>query len=280
MEIDSYLSEKQKKKKRRRRSLFAVVAVLVAGSLFIGVGWLLFYSPLFRIQSIVIQGNDAVASDSVMALLQSSVLADHSYFKSLFGAKNILIWPSALTASQLKFIPQLASVTISKDYLTRTITATATERAPVGTWCVVPDGGSDGAPSSFESGETCYWFDGQGVLFGKTYDTQGSSIFVIHDYSQTGLGLGNAVLPAEFMPNLISIVDVLKASGVDVREAALKDIGLQEIDVTTYNGPDLYFSLRFPAANDLPVLQSLMAQPNFAKLQYVDFRVENRAYYK
>ena len=280
MEIDSYLSEKQKRKRRKRRYSVLVISVLVVALLSIGTAWLFIYSPLFRVQSVVIKGNDAVASDSIMTLLQSSVLADHSYFKSLFGVKNILIWPPALTAQELKFIPQLASVAISKDYLMRTVTATVVERTPVGTWCVVSGGHDATSSESGDSGETCYSFDEQGILFGKTYDTQGSSLFAIHDYSQTDLGLGDTILPAEFVPNFISIAGVLKASGIDVDEVVLKDIGLQEIDVTTYNGPALYFSLRFPAANDLPVLQNLMAQPNFAKLQYVDFRVENRAYYK
>ena len=39
-------------------------------------------------------------------------------------------------------------------------------------------------------------------------------------------------------------------------------------------------SLRFPADDDLAVLQSLMSKPSFNNLQYVDFRVENRAFYK
>jgi len=102
----------------------------------------------------------------------------------------------------------------------------------------------------------------------------------IHDYSQSGLGLGKKVLPDPFMENLVSIVRAVVGSGVGVKEIALNDLALQEIVVTTYDGPALYFSLRFPADNDVPVLQGLMAKPGFGKLQYVDFRVENRAYYK
>ena len=72
----------------------------------------------------------------------------------------------------------------------------------------------------------------------------------------------------------------IKASGLTVEEIALHDIGLEEVDVSTYNGPVIYFSLRFNAMEDLPVLQQLLAKPNFNSLQYIDFRTENRAYYK
>jgi hypothetical protein len=198
----------------------------------------------------------------------------------------MLIYPGTLTTSDLAFIPQLASVTIAKDYWSHTVTADVTERKPVGIWCFMagPPPAMTGMNASgtvnILTGENCYWFDGKGVLFARTFDTEGSLMFAVHDYSQSRLGLSAVMLPAEFVPNLISILTVLKGSSVNVNEVALNNIELQEIDVTTYNGPALYFSLRFAANDDLAVLQNLMAKPGFTKLQYVDFRVENRAFYK
>lgn len=304
MELDTYLSEKQKRRKKRRRYVRLVFALVVVGAVLVGGAWLVFRSPLFRITNIAVAGNNAVSSDSVTTLLQSSVLRDHSFWKSLLGINNILIWPRTLTTSDLAFIPQLASLTITKDYLARTVVANVAERTPFGIWCFVVSGaGGDSAggggtgnaaatsPAATTAGaatssgatmanEDCYWFDSQGVLFGKTFDTQGSLMFSVHDYSQDDRGLGGTILSPEFVPNLISIVNVLRASGVQVNEIALNNISLEEIDVATYNGPALYFSLRFPADEDLAVLQNLMAKPSFSKLQYVDFTVANRAYYK
>ena len=171
--------------------------------------------------------------------------------------------------------------------------------APAARYLVrVADGGAAGAAGAAAAGvaaaaatstptifdnESCFWFDASGTIFAKAYDTEGSALFAVHDYSQTGLGLAQSILPsspAAFVANFISILNVVKQSGLTVKEIALRDVSLQEIDVSTYNGPDVYFSLRFDASDDLQVLQSLMAKPGFTKLQYVDFRVENRAYYK
>jgi hypothetical protein len=269
MEIDSYLSEKQKKRKRWRRYVFFAVVFLIVYIFFVGALWVLLRSPLFRVDAIVVQGNATVPRDDVVTLLQSSALRDHDFFKALLGFRNILMWPSSLGASDLRFVPQIAAIKISKNYGTHTITASVTERVPFAIWCVSP-----------AADERCYWFDATGIAFRKTFDTQGSLMFSIHDYSEDSVGLGGKVLSDPFMDNLISIINVVKESGVGVKEVSLKDIGLQEIDMTTYDGPDVYFSLRFPADNDLGVLQSLMAKPGFGKLQYVDLRVENRAYYK
>ncbi len=274
MEIGSYLSEKHRKKRNRRAYLnlifvFAIVYALCAGSY-----WFILRSPFFRVNQIAIAGNSTVASSDIIALLQGSVLRSgdsmmngNSGIKAHLGTRNMLVWPGSLPTNDLAVIPQLASINIAKDYFSHTVTARVAERQPFGIWCLMPD-------------DSCYWFDDTGVIFQRTFDTEGSLLSSVHDYSQTALGLGGTILPAEFVGNMLSILNVIKESGISAKEIALNNIGLQEIDITTYNGPALYFSLRFPADEDLTVLQSLMVMPKFAKLQYVDFRVENRAYYK
>ena len=54
--------------------------------------------------------------------------------------------------------------------------------------------------------ETCFWFDDTGTLFQKSFDTEGSEIFAVHDYSQTGLGIGGKILPDLFVQNMLSIL--------------------------------------------------------------------------
>ncbi len=273
MQLDAYLSEKHKRRRKRRRYAYGMVVFVCVALVLIGAAWFTFRSPFIRIAKIQVTGNNAVPADAVVSLLQSSVLRDHNFWRSLLGINNILIWPDSLPASDLGMVPQLASVSISKDYFSRTVTAQVTERTPTGIWCYMGNGG-------ITADESCYSFDGNGVLFERTFDTQGGAIFAIHDYSQKDSGLLTTILPAEFVPDLISIMDVLRASGAQVNEIALKNLELQQMDVALTGGPALYFSLRFPADGDLAVLRELMAKPNFNKLQYVDFTVENRAYYK
>jgi cell division septal protein FtsQ len=276
MELDAYLSQKHRKRKKKKAYFFFGFLFLIAYAVLTSAFWFFLHAPFFRIDNIVVQGNDTVASGDVVTLLQSSVLRNgdsvlnnNSGMKALFGLQNMLIWPGSLPTSDLALIPQLADLSISKDYFSHTITANVTERTPAGIWCLEPTGN-----------EQCYWFDDEGTVFEKAFDTEGSLMVAVHDYSKSSLGLGDKILPAEFVSNLISILNVIKSSGLNPQEVALNDIGLEEIDVTTYNGPEVYFSLRFPADEDLAVLQNLMAKPNFGKLQYVDFRVDNRAYYK
>jgi len=295
MQIDRHLAERRHKQKKRRGYFWSVVGFLAVYFVALGIFYFIVLSPAFQVKKITIDGASAVPTSTIMNLLQASVIrANDSPFgknsgsKAMLGFNNMLIWPDALSASAVATIPQLAGVTISKDYFFHTITVTVTERAPFAVWCATPHSESGSENTVGQAGsndpdanEQCYWFDNQGIAFAPTLDTQGNAIMIVHDYAPTSaLTLGGAVLSPEFMPNLISIINALKASNLDIQEIALNDFSLQQIDVTTVNGPAIYFSLRFSANEDLSILQSLIAAPNFDRLQYIDFTVQNRAYYK
>jgi len=173
------------------------------------------------------------------------------------------------------------------------------ERKPFGIWCFLPKGGSGPVVTSVTASSTsatssvpsvtavavsddglCYWFDSAGVLFEKATNTEGNLIIIVHDYSQDSRGLNQSVLPGNFTTNFISAVNVLHASNIAIQEIDLNDLALEEVDVKTLVGPKIYFSLRFPANDYLRVLQSLVSQGGFSKLQYVDCRTEDRVYYR
>ena len=239
--------------------------------------WFFWESPLARIDRILVTGNHTVPTDNIVSLITGSATRHRTFLETFLGTQNMFAWPRALSTSDVELIPQLASVLFAKSYTGHTLTATVVEREPLAIWCLMPATDAAGDPSGDEN---CFWFDKDGVMFEKAFDTEGSELYAVHDYSQSNLGLGDNILPDLFLGNMLSILQVVKESGLTVKEIALQDVHLEEIDVSTYNGPSLYFSLRFPADEDLGVLANLMAKSNFSSLQYVDLRTENRAYYK
>jgi hypothetical protein len=275
--IEEYLSEKQKKKKERRRKLTWLAAIVLFFGACVFTIWIVAESSVFHIDRFVIAGNQAVPSDEVTTLLRASVAEHSTFLSSLLGMNNMLVWPKELATSDVALVPQLAGVTLQKSYANHTLTASVTEREPRAIWCEMPALDANGNPSG---DEFCFWFDDTGTLFQKAFDTEGSELFAVHDYTGEKLGLNGRILPDLFVPNLISILDVIKASGLTVKEISLNDLALEEVDASTYNGPSLYFSLRFSAAEDQAALEDFMEKTDFNSLQYIDFRTENRAYYK
>jgi hypothetical protein len=103
---------------------------------------------------------------------------------------------------------------------------------------------------------------------------------MVSDYSQDERKFGDKVLPERFLKNLFSILRVVESSRINPAEIRVSDLNLQEVEIRTYDGPRIYFSLRFPSDQTLPVLISLTNRPDFRNFYSVDFRVENRTYYK
>jgi hypothetical protein len=279
MELNAYLSAAQQKRAKRRRSRRIAFFVAAAVAMIVMVVWLIAWSPVTRMNGIVVRGAASVTDDQVAAVADAAFKESRGFWKFL-GIKNMLAWPSSIPSSALALEPGLETASLEKSYKDHVVTVTVTEREPVAIWCVMPSGVSTDPGAARSPDELCAWFNQAGILFAQTFDTEGAMLFAIHDYSDSKLGLGDTILPDRFIANMFSILAVVRASGLAIKEVRLNDLSLEEIEVTTYNGPDLRFSLRFPAENTLAVLRNIMAKPGFNKLQYIDFRTENRAYYQ
>lgn len=267
MQVSPYVSDRRKKRKQRRKYIVGMLAIIALYFLLYSFQWFLFRSPLFRVDKIVVKGNNSIESADVVSLIEASALQKHNFFPAMLTFKNMLLWPDQVSQNELNTIPQLQSISISKDYFSHTVTANVSERVPFGIWC-------------YSANESCYWFDNTGMIFQRSLDTQGNIIYAVQDNSQKPQGLNQKVLPDDFVGNFISIVKVLRQSNLGIKGITLTDIALQEVDVQTTNGPKLYFSLRFPADDYLGYIQKLMLDPSFNKLQYIDCRTQDRLYYK
>jgi len=285
MQIAPYISDRKKRRKRVRAYLFTALGLIVLYGIFFVVQWFIFHSPVFRVDSVVVQGNSAVASADVVALAEVAAAPRDHFFAAALTLDNMLLWPNVIPQKDLAMVPQLATATVSKDYFSHTVTITVTERSPFGIWCFSAPPGAVAAGTSTASvigtpSAPCYWFDNTGTIFEKAGETQGDLVFVVYDGAQAPRGLDQAVLSDEFLQNFISAMNVLKESGLAIRMIELNDLSLEEVDVSIASGPTIYFSLQFPADEYLPVIQKLMLMPAFDNLQYIDCRTQNRVFYK
>lgn len=267
-------SDIHSREKRRYRRVFFVLSIVAVYVFSVAVVWAVVYSPLFRIKNVEITGNRNVSSQRVTDLVDSEIF-DGSALNKLLGGRNLLAWPRNLSQKTLNLIPELNSVSIEKSYVKRNIKIVVEEKQPFGSWCLTETSGSQEAAI-----QNCFWFDGQGNTFKRAIGMEGSIFTVVDDYSQKNLGIGSKILPDKFIPNIFSIFKAVAGSGLRVKKMRLNDLSLEEMEVDTYDGPKIYFSLRFPADSVANAIGSIKGKTVFGDLQYVDFRVENRVYYK
>ncbi|MDO8664846.1 MAG: hypothetical protein Q7K44_04885 [Candidatus Liptonbacteria bacterium] len=293
-------SDVRSREERRRSRIFSGLIFLAVCAFLIGGAWTVIYSPLVKIKSIEITGNNSVSSDDIITLATAEIPRG-SFWKRVLGTENILTWPDGFSGDKLKFLPELKSFSVQKSYGQRKIKIVIEEKNPFGVWCLhnaqinadetqITADTNNNTVNQSEAVSNCFWFDSRGVIFKKTIGVEGNLIASLSDYSQKNIGLNSKILPDEFVANIFSIFRAVSASSLSVKEMWLNNLALQEIEVDTYDnlstevfaraGPKIYFSLRFPADNVPGVIKSLKEKTVFGNLQYVDFRVENRVYYK
>lgn len=255
------------KRRRVRRIFFWGGILLVMGLLIVGILWIAIYSGIFKVQEINVIGATYVAPDDVREFLKLHV-AQGSVTRFL-GSENIFAWPGGFSENSLRDLPAVASLDIQKNYVNRSVDVKVTERKRVGIWCFART-----------NPQRCFWFDANGALFMPSYSAEGNLTFLLTDHSREPLLLGEKVLEPRFLPNLLSIFSALKSVHLSIRDVRLNDLDREEIEAYAYEGPKLLFSLRFPVAGVPDTIAAVEKITALSKLQYIDFRVENKVYYK
>lgn len=254
--------------------------------LLIGAGYLIVYSPLFQIKNISIfrSSDDRNLTSDVQKLKENlkNFFTNQSKIAEFLGPENILIWKSEKSAEFIKNYHQIAELKIEKHYLGREIKISVSERERFGIWCFITrnyaeDNAELRGNSLRES--ACWWFDKKGVIFSEALKAEGQLINKVDDFSGRSLNLGEPVLEEKFLSNLFKIFEILEKSDLKIKSLKLENLKLQEVVTDSPLMPKIHFSLRINSEFALAALDSIK-KIGFSKIEYIDLRVENRAYYK
>ncbi|MEK7608726.1 MAG: hypothetical protein AAB495_04055 [Patescibacteria group bacterium] len=258
------------RRRRARQFGFFIFFLLFIFFLVLSFGWIVLRSGVFWAKTIKISGNSIVSEEQVSSLLKAKIFKD-SFGRHVFGYRNMLIWPKELSGDDLRLLPQVKKISINVSYARREIAIQVEERERFGIWCFVLE----------EGDRSCWWFDHEGFTTERTTGSAGGLILVIQDYSETPkLYGGSYVRSGETFSNLLSVLRFLRGMDAGIEEIAVDKDALEEVRATMAEGPTLYFSLRFPLVGGEAAIASLREKTGFTKLTSVDFRVQNRVYYK
>jgi hypothetical protein len=270
--MEFYIDEKQRKKSGRILKIKIYGGIIVFILLLAGVFYAVVYSPLFHITR---TGADCILTNAEEAQIcpdKEKLISDLKIFfvgqskiAGFLGENNILIWNNNV-GNFLKQNPQIINLSVEKNYFDREVKINFQKREQFGVWC---------------QREECWWFDKNGVAFEHAPKTEGEMIYKVDDFSERQLTIGDKVIKEDLFVNLLRIFNILEQSDLNVRTLQIKDLSLQEAIIEPANVlmPKIYFSLRFDPAFTMPAIQAIK-EYGLSKIEYVDFRVENRAYYK
>lgn len=282
--MDFYVDEKERKKRRQWLKVKIYGGFIIFFALILGAAHLILYSSLFEVKNFEVSGNQNVKSEEIINALKNTAVMK-SKLAALLGPDNILSWKSDDLKSITNVFPQISDIKIENNYLSRQVKIAIQEREKFGVWCLINQQSTTSSDESTvniqQSVNKCFWFDKNGVLFSDALYTQGNLINRVNDFSGRSLKLGDLALKEIFWENLVKIFYVLDKSGLEIKSLTLKNLQDQEIVAESENGslPKIYFSLKFDPGFGLAAIESLK-NTGLDKLEYIDLRVENRAYYK
>jgi len=259
----NYLQLKRARKKKIRLILYCSLGAIGAA----GVLYFLFFSGYFSVRAVSVAGVDSALAEEIkkiaLAELEGSIL--------FISRRNILFFSVNEISEKIKNeIPTLEIVTVKKRFI-HNIAIEAKLREKKGIACA-------------EAERTqCFYFDKNGVIFEESPEIVGAAILLFRDNAVFG-----SVLPSEkYTKETVDFADNIKVklfekTGVSVSYFVfLNDNG--DIEAQTDKDFKIMMTVDGRAEEQARVIKSVLEneiKDKINSLDYIDLRVENRAYYK
>ena len=250
--------------KRRARVVFKLVLLLLLVLVVLGViVYLLFFSGLMDLRSISLNGLDTVESDEIKG--QIDQVLDNKFFGYISRRDNIFLMSSAnLQDYLLSQFPILKSVEVKKN-LPHELVFNFQERKTVGIWCF---GGRD-----------CVYFDIDGNTWGSAAKSSGFLISSVDDQR----GLEGKTIDKEYFEQIKIFLEDSKDLHFVSGDIIIPQDSFRDFKVNSSSGYPILFSLDSNIPAQLKVLgiflDNKQKEASFSP-QYIDLRIDGRAYYK
>lgn len=264
--VYDHLKQKKARKQKKRRLLYGSFFM----SIFIGISYFLFFSGYCDIRGITISGAEKIQEDAVRAVV-ANMFKERSLF--FFSDKNFLIFPAdeAARAVKEKF-PVIDNIDVGRKIWGAKIVIDIVEREPAGIVC------------GKKEQDACMYLDGGGVVFAVAPRIVGASVLRIEEeslFAITGFPTQRyAVEAMDFITRMKR--DVREKAGITIETFVfLNEYG--DVEARTQEGFTIWFSIKQDAELQAQILKNLLAaeiKEQAPNLEYIDLRVENRAYYK
>ena len=245
-----------------RVALLFLFGVILAGALYF-----IMRSSWFDVGSVSVEGAELVPQEMVVSTIETDIIGK-SALAAFLGPKNILFWFFADPNPRLLRFPQVRSVDVEISFWKKTIVIRIDERRIQSVLCKSASG-------------NCYGLDQDGIIFTKSPEVRGALILKFEDESTSSVVLGNPYLrDPQWLKNITATFDIMKQDGFVPQSVRVDNTSLEEWRAIFPSELAFYFSLHFVPENLGSILKDIGNRTDIKNLQYFDFRVPNRIYYK
>lgn len=257
----TYARRRQAQRSRPQLHIPAVKIawIRLAAVITVILGLLVGFAHLTTVNAVVIQGNKTLAGDHLQRV------AEEGLSRQWFGRNLMLVNTGGLASYIEKAEPGIKAADVHRQPF-HEVVVSVTERQPTINWKT--------------NGEV-YLLDVDATVIGPTKGVY-TKLPTVSDSSNLPVKVGDRVAPTSFVAFCAEIARILPPAGFEVGEMNVQTT-TSEVTVKSTKGIMLKFDTTRPAGDEVQDLKLVQAELTKAKktpTQYIDLRIEHKAYYK
>lgn|SRR3989344_274638 len=267
-------------REKRRRFFIRLSVSMFCGVMLGGISaYALFYSGWLDVNSISINGLKSITEDQVSPTIKTMIEENVVPILRIRFQKNVLFFdPGPVKKAIIAQFPVIRTIEISKE-LPHKIIVDIIERNAWGTWCA--NGDSSSMPLRQSSGQattSCRYFDEEGVLWGKSLRSSGVLLLNVEDLRKIE---GQNKISPQLLAGIKELVAGLGNIDIKINKIEIPADFIGEFRTYTTRSYYLIFNINSSIKEQINVLRILLKEKGEGfNPQYIDLKIEGRAYFK
>jgi cell division septal protein FtsQ len=282
-------SHSAKKKSRRLLKLFigAILLLILAGEVF----YLIIFSGVYRINRISISGAKETKQDSLQKL--SNEILSAMILGKIPKNNPLFLSTDQIRQAMLDNFPRIKSVSFKNDFKDHILFINVSEREPAAVWCRVLSSQSAATSSrsligqeaqiNLPTPENCFFIDSGGFIYSSAPILSGGAVPTVYEENTGELSIGSNVSNPDTLQFILAAKKELAAVNLNLTDFIIKSQSVGDLEILTPEGWIIYLDFSHSASSQINALRRVLEdeiKDSRSRLEYIDLRVPNRAYYK
>ena len=270
-----------KKVLRNRFFWFGMVSLFGIGGVLYGI----FFTPVFEIKHIEIQGAEKISTEKVRDLTKQYIVKKLVFFE----INNLFLANVSKVAEEIEnTFPEVEMVTVDTTFPNK-VKVTIQERGGIATWCqqksyTVEISGEEEQEQVMRLFRQCFTLDSKGFIFEeKEIDNE-----IIIEGDRAYAALGEQVIEPELLVKILAFQQKMDSSSlfreVGLRISTLFVVSEQRVNAKISEGWEIYLNPEENMDWQITKVQLVLEQEipfeKRALLEYIDLRFGDQAYIK
>jgi len=262
------LSAQRPHKSKKKIQIWGVALIIcIIAGIILGLFYFILNANTLKVQGIKVSGIRLTGQNVIISSFFAESIKQKPWL-AILGPDNLLFWKFASGSISPLYVPTVQEIKKRVDLGEKKVFLEVTERFVTNVLCEY-------------NGGKCYGMDGNGFVFSSVPEVRGALILRFEAGPGEKIMIGKQYLDSpEWTKNIMHIVAIMESEGFIPKLVKVSGVGLEEWEAVMPEGFSFYFSLHFVPENFRSILGDISTKTRLDTLQYFDFRVQNRVYYK